>query len=256
LVLLCAERDVGECHRHLLGEYLAERGHVIEHLVGPVGERPVRDAASRATRHAGIRAVDLIDAAPGTDASRIDGLSYREEFLTRDEEEGLFESVDAQPWLTGMDRRVQLYGYHCPHARGAVGVSGRLATLPQWSEWLAARLVQDRIVESMPEQLSVNEYMAGQGISAHVDCPICYGPTIVAISLGSAYTMRFTSTTGPLEAYDLRLTPRSVLAMRGAARDSWRHEIKKRKTDRVDGRPLARGRRVSLTFRTLRVTDA
>jgi hypothetical protein len=39
----------------------------------------------------------------------------------------------------------------------------------------------------------------------------------------------------------------------GEARYDWRHAIPGRKIDKVDGRAVVRGRRVSLTFRTVRL---
>jgi alkylated DNA repair protein alkB family protein 8 len=62
---------------------------------------------------------------------------------------------------------------------------------------------------------------------------------------------------------DLPLTPRSLLVLQGEARYLWscgpspsplisRHGISARRTDWIDGRPFERGRRLSLTFRTIR----
>ena len=45
----------------------------------------------------------------------------------------------------------------------------------------------------MPDQLIVNEYQPGQGISAHIDCEPCFKNTIVTVSLGSVYEMDFIS---------------------------------------------------------------
>jgi alkylated DNA repair dioxygenase AlkB len=47
------------------------------------------------------------------------------------------------------------------------------------------------------------------------------------------------------------LTPGSLLMLSGEARYRWRHAIPGRKTDKVAGRSVVRGRRVSLTFRTV-----
>ena len=54
----------------------------------------------------------------------------------------------------------------------------------------------------------VNEYVAGQGISAHIDCIPCFGDKIISLSLGGAITMDFTRKD---LKHNLRLAPRSLL---------------------------------------------
>ncbi|MFN7226041.1 MAG: alpha-ketoglutarate-dependent dioxygenase AlkB [Holosporales bacterium] len=51
----------------------------------------------------------------------------------------------------------------------------------------------------------------------------------------------------------LFLPSRSLLLLQGDARYHWQHGIAKRKNDVVDGIKIQRGRRVSLTFRNIRV---
>ena len=47
------------------------------------------------------------------------------------------------------------------------------------------------------------------------------------------------------------LEPQSLLVLQGEARFGWKHGIPARKVDLIDGQKIARGRRVSLTFRTV-----
>jgi alkylated DNA repair dioxygenase AlkB len=54
-------------------------------------------------------------------------------------------------------------------------------------------------------------------------------------------------------AESLLLERGSLLVLAGAARYQWRHAIPGRKTDTVGGQGWTRGRRVSLTFRTVRL---
>jgi alkylated DNA repair dioxygenase AlkB len=51
--------------------------------------------------------------------------------------------------------------------------------------------------------------------------------------------------------HELLLQPRSLLVLRGPARYNWRHGIPRRHSDIIDGRRVPRGRRVSMTFRTV-----
>jgi alkylated DNA repair dioxygenase AlkB len=55
------------------------------------------------------------------------------------------------------------------------------------------------------------------------------------------------------ERRSLRLPPRSLLVLAGEARTAWTHAIPARKSDVVEGARVARGRRVSVTFRTVQL---
>jgi alkylated DNA repair dioxygenase AlkB len=110
------------------------------------------------------------------------------------------------------------------------------------------RLQQAGLFDETPDQIIVNEYQPGQGISAHIDCVPCFADTIASLSLGSSCVMDFThSKTG--DKSSLLLEPRSLLVLTGDARYVWQHAIAGRKTDRHNGQIIQRARRVSLTFR-------
>lgn len=46
--------------------------------------------------------------------------------------------------------------------------------------------------DSPLNQLTINEYLPGQGIASHRDTETCFGPVIFILNLGSAITMNFT----------------------------------------------------------------
>jgi alkylated DNA repair dioxygenase AlkB len=100
------------------------------------------------------------------------------------------------------------------------------------------------------DQMLVNEYLPGQGISLHRD----YEPfdrTVVSISLLSACVMDFRRVAdGRRES--LLLEPRSLLVLSDEARYEWEHGIAPRKKDRWRGGPVPRSRRVSVTFRQVK----
>lgn len=125
----------------------------------------------------------------------------------------------------------------------------KLGPLPNWLSELGYKLVEQKIFAQMPDQIIVNEYEPGQGIAAHIDCVPCFGNHIASLSLNGAVDMRFDRGG---EAHNLRLMPESLLGLSGEARLKWRHSIAARKTDLVDGQRVARSRRVSLTFRTVK----
>lgn len=128
----------------------------------------------------------------------------------------------------------------------------RIGPLPGVLAALAERLAADGTFAAPPDQVIVNEYLPGQGISAHVDCRPCFGDVIASLSLGSACAMQLRQVGGD-GRLDLVLPPRSLIVMRGTARHGWTHAIPARKSDVIDGRRIPRGRCVSLTFRTMRL---
>lgn len=176
------------------------------------------------------------------DAPNIPGLQYLPDFITAAEERTLVEIIDQQPWLHDLKRRVQHYGYKYDYKARAVTADSYLGPLPGWLMPVTQKL------PFKPDQAIVNEYLPGQGISAHVDCVPCFSDTIASLSLGSGAVMQFTN---GQEKHDLYLEPRSLIILSGPARYKWTHAIPARKSDMVDGFKIERGRRVSLTFRTV-----
>lgn len=179
----------------------------------------------------------------------VPGLKYITEYVTQAEEERLLASVDAAPWLPDLRRRVQHYGYRYDYKARKVDPSMYLGPLPDWVQPLADRLVVEGHI-STPDQMIVNEYAPGQGIAAHVDCFPCFGPVVCSLTLGSQCIMEMSEVGGD-GAEALLLERGSLLVLGGEARSKWRHAIRGRKTDRAGGQEIARGRRVSLTFRTV-----
>jgi len=176
----------------------------------------------------------------------IEGLSYLPEFISRDEERVLFEKIDKQPWLADLKRRVQHYGYKYDYKARNIDKSQYLGTLPEWLLSVTGKL------EQAPDQAIVNEYLPGQGISAHIDCVPCFGDCIASLSLGSGTFMVFANGEQKQQLY---LEPRSLLILSAEARYKWTHAIPARKSDVVEGVRVERGRRVSITFRTVIPND-
>jgi len=178
------------------------------------------------------------------------GLSYTAGYLTAEEQQRLLATIDGLPWLGDLRRRVQHYGYRYDYSRRSVDRDLYLGPLPDWAAELAERLRLDGHVPRDLNQLIVNEYLPGQGISPHVDCIPCFADTVLSLSLGSACVMTLSRRDGG-EPVDVLLEPGSLLVMSDQARYEWRHGIAARKSDVHAGRRVARGRRVSLTFRTV-----
>ncbi|MFD8381679.1 alpha-ketoglutarate-dependent dioxygenase AlkB [Streptomyces sp. NPDC059679] len=196
------------------------------------------------------------DTDPATSAAAVPGLRYIADWLAPDAGAALLAGIDAAAWSAQLKRRVQHYGHRYDYGRRSVATVAADASqptappLPVWAREPAARLVDEGLLDREADQVIVNEYQPGQGISAHVDCVPCFGPVVAAISLGSSCLMDFTD---PDDGTKLAvpLAPGSLLVMAGPARYAWRHAIAARKSDPGAAGRVLRGRRVSVTFRTV-----
>ena len=176
----------------------------------------------------------------------IEGLTYYPMLLDRDEQERVIGEVDRLPWQSDLSRRVQHYGYRYDYKARTIDESMRVQPLPPFARWVGEQLLQLGVVNEMPDQLIVNEYQPGQGIAAHIDCEPCFGDRIITVSLGSAYEMDFIHS-HTKEVRSVILNVGSALVLVDDARYLWMHRIRPRTSDHG----IARGRRVSLTFRNV-----
>lgn len=193
-----------------------------------------------------------VEMAPSTETAltQISGLTVKANYIDTAEHDRLLKIIDQQPWLTDLKRRVQHYGYRYDYKSRSVDPSMYLGPLPEWIAPLAKRLHKGGFISKVPDQVIINEYEPGQGIASHVDCIPCFGDTIISLTLGSACVMAFTNIkTG--EEVPVLLEPRGLIVMQDAARYDWKHGIAARKSDVCEGQIIKRGRRVSLTFRSI-----
>ncbi len=176
-----------------------------------------------------------------------EGLGYWPDYVTPQEEAALIGFIDAQPWSTELLRRRQWYGWAYDDTILGRGDEYHPQPLPEGFQALARRLCADGHFPGVADRALVNEYFPGQGIGAHKDRDAEHIAAVAIVSLGSAVMMDFTRFGHP--ARSRYLAPRSLVMMRGEVRHKWLHGITGRKTDRVGGLVLPRGRRLSLTFR-------
>lgn len=120
-----------------------------------------------------------------------------------------------------------------------------LGNIPSWNDCVVAKLKEAKLVVETPQQLLVNEYEPGQGISRHIDSTLFAEP-VITLSLGSGCIFVLTQQSTRIELY---LKPKTLIILRGDSRWKWTHEIPSRKSDLVDGVKIHRGRRISLTYR-------
>jgi alkylated DNA repair dioxygenase AlkB len=181
----------------------------------------------------------------------ISGLTYIPNYINSLEHNQLLNEVDQQTWSiesVELTRRLQQHGYRYDYKNGILVSSSYVGPLPDWAQSLAKRLYRDGLMARVPDQLTVNEYEPGQGLTGHVDCVTCFGDTLATFSLGSSYVMEFTHTQTQ-ETREILLSPGSVLVLQGEARYVWQHSVAHRKIDKYQGKEFIRTRRVALTFR-------
>lgn len=182
------------------------------------------------------------------DISMIQGLTYVPNFIDKLEVNHLIESINAEPWLTDIKRRVQHYGYKYDYKARSIDYSMFIGKLPSWAMTIAQRLFNETHISELPDQLIINEYKPGQGIANHVDCEPCFGDTIISISLGSSCVMDFINLRTK-QKVEVMLESGSLVALNGEARHNWTHGIAQRKTDNFKGMKTERRLRISMTFR-------
>ena len=179
----------------------------------------------------------------------IGGLRYVEHYIDEYQHDWLLNQIDGHQWLDDLKRRVQHYGFKYDYRARKVNRDMRIGELPEWLKRLGQQLHQDEHMPEVADQVIINEYQPGQGISNHIDCEPCFKDTIVSLSLGSDCIMNFTNKFDKTKKIPVRLAPRSLVVLSSEARYAWLHGIAARKWDKWDGQERERGRRVSLTFR-------
>ncbi|KAJ7995289.1 hypothetical protein DPEC_G00242990 [Dallia pectoralis] len=223
--------------------------------------------------------VDSVDTESGGCAALPPGLVLVEEFVSPEEEVLLLDAID---WKSHDEevtvqkalkhRKVKHYGYEFRYDNNNVDKDKPLpGGLPPACAFVLERCVRDRHVYVVPDQLTVNQYQAGQGIPPHVDTHSAFEDPILSLSLGAKTVMDFRHPNGCSVA--VVLPGRSLLVMKGESRYLWTHGITPRKFDVVPAcdpeSPVAltsdlsnysnltlsrRGTRTSLTFRKVRRT--
>jgi len=178
--------------------------------------------------------------------SEVIGLTYLPDFVTKEEEAALIAEIDKHAWNTDISRRRQQYGVE--YVINSRGLNG--ATVPPIPDWLQPLIqkIKDRSLMEKVEQAIINEYTPGQGIAAHIDSPV-FGDTVISVSLGSTVPMVFERDSERVERV---LERRSLLVLTGEARYLWKHSIEKKRSDLIDDCLRPRGRRVSITLRSLK----
>lgn len=180
---------------------------------------------------------------------QLSGLSIEYDFISLFEEQRLIEIIDELPWLNDLSRRVQHYGFKYNYKARNIDKKMYIGDLPVWLRSLAEKMLNQNLINFMPDQAIINEYESGQGIAAHIDCEPCFGDTIISLSLGSSAVMNFEREPNSKQRVEIFLEPRSLIIMQDESRFNFYHSINARKKDNLENNIFPRLRRISVTFR-------
>lgn len=180
------------------------------------------------------------------------GLVYVDNWLSGAAEAEVVRAIDSGVFDTSLSRRTQHYGFIYDYSAAEVNTELTAPSPPAAIERLAVRLRDEGHFHRVPDQVIVNEYLSGQGIAEHVD-RLSFGPAVATVSLLESWPMVFSHPDG--RTIEVVLARGSLAVMTGPSRNEWTHEIRKRKSDSVGGMKVPRGRRLSVTFRTVNAAD-
>jgi|GEM_PF-149445 len=186
------------------------------------------------------------------EAIEIQGLQIIEDFISQEYHDELISKIDEEDWSNELSRRVQHYGYKYDYRARSINSSMKVAELPNWVNPLIEKILELNLMDSRPDQMIINEYQPGQGISNHIDCEPCFGDKIISVSLGSTAVMNFTNPRTKAQLPKV-LRPKSVVLLEGESRYNWMHGIPGRKSDKINDERKSRERRISLTFRNVKL---
>ena len=172
----------------------------------------------------------------------------------------LFELVDIFDENQPLKRKTRQYGYEYDYKARESHKDKKLKKLPYNTPTqllcIADVLYKHDLMRQKPNQIIINKYEPGEGISAHRDHIRYFTGDIATLSLGSSYVMRFrphpeNTLVDPEKIYDVLLPVGSLAVMKEDSRSLWTHEIVGKKSDIINGKKIQRGTRISITFRTV-----
>ena len=184
-------------------------------------------------------------ARPRAIEKRPEGLLYRPELLSQNEERELlrrFDDLDfAEIRMHGVVAKRTARHYGLDYDYDSRAIVDEVDPIPDWLLGVRGHAADlggvdpDELVEAL-----VQRYPEGSQIGWHRDAP-AFG-TVIGVSLGSSARMRFRRDTGGVRlAWEVELEPRSGYVLAGEARTAWQHHV-----------PPTKALRYSITFRTLR----
>lgn len=177
----------------------------------------------------------------------VPGLTMQRDFISRDYESLIINELDKLVWNPLTNRRVQHFGFDFIYGANSVNPSNPSTNFPGWLNPLLDAL--DDKFGIRYDQLTVNDYQAGDSIPPHTDSHSPFEETLACVSLLSPISMSFRHNDSDFNQF---IPERSLIVFKDEARYVWKHSIAQRRHDIYEGEMIHRKRRVSLTFRKIR----
>tara|TARA_B100000925_G_C22007636_1_gene474440 strand:+ start:2110 stop:2673 length:564 start_codon:yes stop_codon:yes gene_type:complete len=181
-------------------------------------------------------------------STNIKGLKIIRNFITRNEEIELLNIMKNIEWNGTLLRKSRHFGYNYNYKTKTITKDDYIGNLPEWSEKYISRMLKNDLINKYPNQITVNRYLPGEGIAAHIDVPDIFDNDLYSISLGSGCNIILESEYKKEEYY---IEPRTFMLFRDQARYEYTHCIKRLKYDIIGDREVQRNTRYSVTFRNV-----
>lgn len=148
------------------------------------------------------------------------GLKLICEFITEEEESNIINNLNTFPKNTSQKGRnsIQRFGSDLPYRGNMISKE-----IPEYLKILCQKLFDSKLVEELPDSITINEYREGQGINPHIDSQTS-GKTITVLSLMSDATMRFERQKEKRQ-FSILVPRRCLTQMTGEIRNNWTHSI-------------------------------
>lgn len=144
------------------------------------------------------------------------------DILSIEEESELLDKLLNEQGTRSTDRTILRYG-------NSVYGHDKLEPIPEYLLDLSNKLIDKKILDSIPEDITVNTYYPGDKIIPHID-KIDAGPVITILSLLSEAKLILTYGS---KKENILLPSRSIIQLKGVYRTHWKHSIEKLKQKRI-----------------------
>jgi alkylated DNA repair dioxygenase AlkB len=142
--------------------------------------------------------------------------------LSIEEEIDLLDKLSNEQGIKTNSRTLIRYG-------NSVYSNDKLDPIPEYLLDLSNKLINKKVLDALPEDITINTYYPGDSIPAHID-KIEAGPVITILSLLSDATLILTYGS---KKEKILLPSRSVIQLKGVYRTHWKHSIEKLKDKRI-----------------------
>ena len=142
--------------------------------------------------------------------------------LSIEEEIDLLDKLSNEQGIKTNSRVLIRYG-------NSVYGNDKLDPIPEYLLDLCNKLINRKVLDALPEDVTINTYYSGDSIPAHID-KIEAGPVITILSLLSEATLVLTYGS---KKEKIVLPSRSVIQLKGIYITHWKHSIEKLKQKRI-----------------------